>query len=119
MLDEITGPHGATRVNGALTDARRLLADTEAALRDRTLDAGAVSAAVSGTHEVISALTGLVQALMDHTPALVDRHGPDISTEVLADLRALHGCLTTGALLLAPTLEDLHVTGTEVPTPAG
>ena len=110
MLDETTKHDGAAQVNGALTDVRRLLADTEAALRNGTPDAREVTAVVTGTHEVTTALAGLVQAVMDHTPALVDRHGPEVSTEVLADLRALHGCLSTGALLLAPALDDLRVT---------
>jgi hypothetical protein len=117
MLDQTHSHDGAVLisgwVNGALTEARRLLADTETALRVGTPDADDVSAVVTGTHDLTTTLAGLVQALMDHMPTLATTHGQDVSSEILADLRALHGCLTTGALLLAPALDDLHVT---VPT---
>ncbi len=117
MLDETHIQDGATPANGApantLDDARRLLADAVTALHTGTPDVGDVAAVIIGTHEVTIALGALVAAVMDHTTILTDRHGSGISTEVLADLRALHGCLTTGALLLAPALDDLR------PNPAG
>ncbi|RJQ85492.1 hypothetical protein [Amycolatopsis panacis] len=124
MLDK-THPHdGATSANGGLIttlgDARRLLAHTVTALRTDAPDAVDIAAAIIGTHEVTTALADLVTAVMDHTTTLTDRHDPETSTEVLADLRALHGCLTTGALLLAPALDDLrpHPAGTK-PTKGG
>jgi hypothetical protein len=113
MREQVRSHDGAAKVNGALTKARRLLADTGAALRAGTPDADAISAAVTGAHDVTVTLAGFLQVVMDHAPALGNTHGHDVSREVLADLRAVHGCLTTGALLLAPALDDLHVT---VPT---
>jgi hypothetical protein len=37
-----------------------------------------------------------------------DRHDGHLLRELLADLQAMHGCLTTGPLLLAPARDDLH-----------
>jgi hypothetical protein len=73
-------------------------------------------AAVTGAHQVTTTLAGLVQSVMDHAPTTLRRHsgtngenangGEEMSKEVVADLRALHGCLTTGALLLEVAGED-------------
>ncbi|MFJ8819739.1 hypothetical protein [Amycolatopsis thermoflava] len=110
---------GGTRIDGALADARRRLADTATALRTGFPGAAEVSAVITGTHEVTTTLADLVQTLMDRTPALAERHGPQVSNEIHADLRALHGCLTTGALLLAPALDGLAGTNRDGKTPQG
>src|SRR5882757_3728877 len=77
--------------------------------RDRpvsgAVDAGEVRAVVAGTHTVTTARDRLVWTVMDHAPTLVGA-----TTEVLADLRALRGCLTTGGSVADPALEDLRVT---------
>ncbi|MCO1574589.1 hypothetical protein M8C13_02305 [Crossiella sp. SN42] len=109
MRDVAPRHDGAARVTGALAEARRQLTEAETALRAGTPDAGEVSAVVTGAHEVTSALASLVEAAMEHTPVLAGTHGAEVSTEVLADLRAVHRCLTTGTLLLAPALDDLHL----------
>ncbi|GAB3377847.1 MULTISPECIES: hypothetical protein [Amycolatopsis] len=101
-----------SRIGGALADARRRLADAATALRTGSPGAAEVSAVITGTHEIATTLADLVQTLMDHTATLAKQHGPQVSNEIHADLRALHGCLTTGALLLAPALDDLAGTGT-------
>ncbi|MFD4254844.1 hypothetical protein [Amycolatopsis thermoflava] len=100
-----------TCIGGTLTDARRRLADTANALRTGSPGAAEVSAVIIGTHELTTTLANLVQTLMDHTETLADHHGPQVGNEIHADLRALHGCLTTGALLLAPALDDLTANG--------
>ncbi|GAA3892645.1 hypothetical protein GCM10022243_67010 [Saccharothrix violaceirubra] len=122
MLDETHTQDGATPATGApahsaladtLADARRLLADAATALHTATPDARDVAAVITETRAVTTTLAGVVAAVMDHTTILADRHAPEIRTEILADLRALHGCLTTGALLLAPALDDLRATAAD------
>jgi hypothetical protein len=123
MLDEAHTQDGATSAPGtpanALGDARRLLAGAVTALHTDTPDVSSLAAVITGTHEVTTTLADLVAAVMDHTPTLADRHGPESTTEVLADLRALHGCLTTGALVLAPALDDLRASPANATTEKG
>jgi ABC-type transporter Mla subunit MlaD len=108
MLDRAQGlgdDPGALR--GALTEAEGLLAGAVSSLRSAQPDAAELSAAVNGTHQVVTTLADLVNTVIDHVPTLAETHGPEVGREVAADLRALHGCLTSGALLLSPALDDL------------
>jgi hypothetical protein len=94
-------------LNGALDGAQSLLADALTTLHTRAPDAEELSAAVSGTHRVITTLADVVEAVLEHAPTIAEGHGADVGKELAADLRALHGRLTSGALLLAPALDDL------------
>jgi hypothetical protein len=71
--------------------------------------------------QVTTALADLVATVMRQAPAALNSTHERVLHELLADLRATHGCLTTGPLLLAPARDDLQhlVTGTHHPGPAG
>jgi hypothetical protein len=100
MLDEMTTP-----TMPALADAHRRLDDAVTALRTGTPDVRQLSAAVTGTHDMITTLTDLVEVLIEHATTTLDR---EPGREVVADLKSLHSNLTAGALLLSPTLGDLR-----------
>lgn len=109
---------GDTREPAALADARRILDQVEHRLAGAVPTPTELRTAVEGVHQVTTALATLAQTLMDQFPkALADQ---TIAKEVVADLRAMHGCLTTSTLLLAPALDDLRgMTGLpEVTVPA-
>ncbi|SDI34860.1 hypothetical protein SAMN05192558_107257 [Actinokineospora alba] len=91
-------------ISEPLTDARRLLEQVEHSLEGAGTEG--LRAAVEGVHEVTRALAAVTAALMEQVPVGLDDQG--IAKEVVADLRAMHGCLTTSTLLLAPALEDLR-----------
>lgn len=66
-------------------------------------------AAVEGVHRITGALSELVDTLTDIAPGAFGRNGHrDIGDELLRDLRAARGCLTTTSLLVAPAVDDLH-----------
>lgn len=101
--------HRSDRVEHALAHAREQVERTHRAL-DGTLDPRLAYAAVEGVHHLASAVAGLVGALMEQVPAMAAEYDTDPASarELVADLRAMHGCLTTGVLLLDPALEDLR-----------
>ncbi|HEX5116027.1 MAG TPA: hypothetical protein VFW65_12585 [Pseudonocardiaceae bacterium] len=112
----VSGP-GAVRAQ--LDQAHEHLAAADRVLTARVPDPVALHAAVDGAIRLANALAGLVTTVMRQAPAGLDhRADPDaagtgaqtgpILHELLADLRAMHGCLTTGPLLLAPARDDLH-----------
>ncbi|HEU5472356.1 MAG TPA: hypothetical protein VFV67_17020 [Actinophytocola sp.] len=98
---------GEAALTDALDAAQSLLADALTTLHTGTPDADELSEAVCGTHRVITTLADVVEAVLEHAPTIAEGHGPDVGKELAADLRALHGRLTSGALLLAPALDDL------------
>ncbi|WP_216208703.1 hypothetical protein [Amycolatopsis aidingensis] len=102
--------HDGARLRVALDEARRLVDYTGREVTTSAPGPVAAHAVVEGVHHLASALAGLVNALIERVPAAVAGSGRDehAANEVVADLRAMHGCLTTGVLLLEPTLDDLH-----------
>ncbi|WP_436499705.1 hypothetical protein [Actinokineospora sp. HUAS TT18] len=95
-------------VRERLDQARDHLAAAERSLTERPPGLTDLHATVDGAMQVTTALADLVATLMRQAPdALAHISGP-VLNELLADLRATHGCLTTGPLLLAPAREDLH-----------
>ena len=75
----------------------------------RTSDIDHLRTVAEGVQKVATALTGLVDALAERSPAAVARAGhADIVEELVRDLRAARGCLTTAGLLLAPAVSDLR-----------
>lgn len=116
----VSGP-GAVRAQ--LDHAREHLAAADRVLTARVPDPVALHAAVDGAIRLANALAGLVTTVMRQAPAGLDHraghsaspdaagtgaHTGSILDELLADLRAMHGCLTTGPLLLAPARDDLY-----------
>jgi hypothetical protein len=98
-------------VEPALVEARRLLERVQHALTADRPAPHLVHGVVEGTHQLTTALSDLVTTLIDRAPtALAATDGADghLAKELVADLRAMNGCLTTGALLLAPALDDLR-----------
>ncbi|KMS91491.1 hypothetical protein [Prauserella rugosa] len=64
--------------------------------------------AVRGAVATSTALADLVTTLIRQAPRTLGHTHPQTLDELLADLRAMHGCLITGTLLLAPACDDLH-----------
>lgn len=103
------GGSGSAPGGGPLERARQHVERLSETLEHTVDDARAAHATVAGVYDVVDALAGLVGVLMERVPAVVPvgEDSYEVSREAVADLRALHGCLTTGALLLEPALEDL------------
>lgn len=103
-------------VRERLDQALEQLAAAERVLTARVPDPAALYAAVDGAIRLADALAYLVTTVIRQAPAGLDPGtDPDsgantcpVLDELLADLRAMHGCLMTGPLLLAPARDDLH-----------
>ena len=95
-------------VGERLDQASEYLAAAERLLTERAPGPAELHTAVDGAMRVSTALADLVATMIRQAPATLDRSGGPVLKELLADLRAVHGCLTTGPLLLAPAREDLH-----------
>jgi hypothetical protein len=121
VTDSTTATNTATgTVRERLDQAHGHLAAAERVLTARVPDPAALHAAVDGAIRLANALADLVTTVMRQAPAGLDHgtypntdpsSGADtgpILAELLADLRAMHGCLTTGPLLLAPARDDLY-----------
>lgn len=104
-------PDSSGLVRAELDHAQQCVELARQGLAAQPTAAVTLHAAVDGVHRVAGALAGLVGALMDQLPAGIDgdsEHARAAAREVVADLHALHGCLTAGTLLLEPALEDLR-----------
>lgn len=102
--------HGPVTVHERLDQASDNLAAAQGVLTTQAPEPAELYGAVDGAIRLANSLAELVTTVMRQAPATLDHDpsaGPIIS-ELLADLRAMHGCLTTGALLLAPARDDLH-----------
>jgi hypothetical protein len=110
---------GAT-VSGQLEHARDQVTEAEQMLTERAPELGELHAAVDGAMQVTTALADLVATVMRQAPAALNPTHAQVLQELLADLRATHGRLTTAPLLLAPARDDLHhlITGNHHPGPA-
>lgn len=95
-------------VHERLEQAHDQLTAAAACLATRTPAPAELHAAVDGAMRISTALADLVTTMMHQAPAALDDTSGPVLTELLADLRAMHGCLTTGPLLLAPARDDLH-----------
>ena len=105
-------------VGAPLGHACRLLCDAERTLGTRPPTLAQLYAGVDGAIEVATALAELVSTVIRQAPAALDTNPePQVLRELLADLRAMHGCLTTGTLLLAPARDDLRQSLTADPDP--
>lgn len=100
------------RAAGALRErldqAHEHLAAADRVLAARVPGPIELHAAVDGAIALSTALASLVTTVMRQAPAALDHHSGPALNELLADLRAMHGCLTTGTVLLAPGRDDLH-----------
>lgn len=100
--------NGIAPVNGQLEQARHHLTAATQRLTSRTPALGELSAAVDGAMQVTHTLAELVSTVLRQAPAILEGTHQRVLDELQADLRAMHGCLTTGPLLLAPARDDLH-----------
>ncbi|WP_158895541.1 hypothetical protein [Amycolatopsis anabasis] len=94
-----------------VAETRHLLDHARDAVATATPGLNGLHTAVEGTHKVAAALAALVATVIDAAPAaLTARDGDDghLARELVADLRATHGCLTTACLLIGPALDDLR-----------
>ncbi|WP_158886903.1 hypothetical protein [Amycolatopsis anabasis] len=95
-------------VAAELHRAHRSLQDAHDRLRVADLDVEALHAALADTLRVTTTLSAITDELADQAPAVLDepaRH--EVLGDLLADLKALRGCLTTGVALVEPALDDL------------
>ncbi|KAA9157746.1 hypothetical protein FPZ12_024195 [Amycolatopsis acidicola] len=95
-------------VHERLEQAHDHLAAAEKCLATRTPGPVELHAAVDAAMRIGTALADLVATVMHQAPAALDHRSDAVLTELVADLRAMHGCLTTGPLLLAPARDDLR-----------
>jgi hypothetical protein len=103
--DRMRGP-GAVRE--CLDQAHEHVAAAQRDLPARVPDPAELHAAIDGALRISTALADLVAAVMRQAPASLDHSSGPMLHELLADLHAIHGCLTTGAVLLAPGRDDLR-----------
>lgn len=99
----------AVELSTRMTNACRQLEHAIAELNDNDAPTPEdMHAAVDGAINATVALAELVNAIRAKAPAAL-RSEPDpfLVRELQADLHAMHGCLTTAPLLLAPSREDL------------
>lgn len=85
--------------------ARDHVAGAGRELTARPPDLAELYAAVDGVVQVSNAVAELVSTVVRAAPAVLA--DPVTLKELLADLRAAHGSLTTAPLLLAPARDDL------------
>ncbi|OLT00593.1 hypothetical protein BJF90_34765 [Pseudonocardia sp. CNS-004] len=108
------GSDTVTDVDGieqCLDQARDAVTAAASTLGARVPSLTELHAAAEGAIQVSTALADLVAIMMRQAPGVLDRAHQGVLNEVLADLRAVHGCLTTGPLLLAPARDALHLLG--------
>jgi hypothetical protein len=98
-------------IDRRLDQARDAVTAAASALGARVPSLAELHAAAEGAIQVSTALADLVATMMRQAPGALDRAHQGALNEVLADLRAVHGCLTTGPLLLAPARDALHLLG--------
>ncbi|MFD4254869.1 hypothetical protein [Amycolatopsis thermoflava] len=91
-----------------LQQARDQLTAAEETLTISTPTPADLHTAVDGTMQISAALAALVQTVMRQAPTALDHTNEALLHELLADLRAMHGCLITGHKLLAPAHDDLQ-----------
>ncbi|WP_024876743.1 hypothetical protein [Saccharomonospora piscinae] len=109
-------PSGGRDAGVAVRRAEESFRSACAALTRQEPDARALRAAVRGTarltHTLATTIDSLVEAVRSSPRAVGDEHTTD---DLLADLRALRHCLTAGAAVIDPALDDLRdATGGEV-----
>lgn len=95
------------RARGAVDDAHHAMDQVHKALHSRPMRPGELREAVAATVAVVEALSTVVGHLMLHAPVALAGHDGMVG-EVVADLRALRGCLITGARLAEPALDGLR-----------
>jgi len=71
-------------------------------------DLDTLATAVEDIHRLTTMLADLVDLLTEHAPRAFDGDGDHIRDELVRDLNATHGCLTTAGLLIAPAVDDLR-----------
>lgn len=79
-------------------------------IADESLCPESAHAAVAGVHQLANTFAQLVGLLQQQLPSAVATSADTkiAAEELRADLRSLHGCVTTGMRLLEPALDDLH-----------
>lgn len=91
-----------------LAQARDHVASAARTLDLDTSAIGELHAGVDGAMQVCTALADLITTLAGKAPLLLAQTHQKTLDELQADLRAMHGCLTTGRRLLDPARADLH-----------
>jgi hypothetical protein len=100
-------PDADTTLVTRLDRARQRLAEAHTVLATRPPTPRDLYAVVDGTIHVTTELAELVATVMRQAPAALADDHQGLLGEVLADLHATHGCLTTAPLTLAPARDDL------------
>lgn len=109
MTVTMSTPLASASPRDSLEAATRLIKDVSGDIAGRATDAALFGEALTGVHRVVGTLTELVRAMMDRAPGAFDGDGYRIiGDELVRDLRAMHGCLTTAGLLVEPAVNDLR-----------
>lgn len=89
-------------------------------LDDHPADPAGLTAAVLGTVQLTRRLATIVDRLILAAPITLEPHGrDDLAADLLSDLRALRGCLVTGATLVDPIIDELQdLAGGSSPRPS-
>lgn len=96
------------RAPGSFEDARRLLEDAAGKITESSSDLAQLQREVAGVHQVVTALGSVVETVMNKaSPAFGGNGERQPGREIMLDLRAVHGCLASARLLIAPALDDL------------
>lgn len=95
------------RTGDALAAAARTVERAAETIAGDGVDRDGLRVTVEGAHNITEALAELVATLLDRIPAgFIDQQ--TAADDLCADLRAVHGCLTSGARLLDPAVDDLR-----------
>ncbi|PRX48193.1 hypothetical protein B0I33_1047 [Prauserella shujinwangii] len=94
-------------VADAVAEAERALARLQRELDSQDGDVAALREGIGGTVRLTRALAATVDRLALYAPTTMA--DAEVVPDVVADLRSLRGCLTTGAALVDPALEDVNV----------
>lgn len=107
----MTTQNAPSAAGPVLESARRSLDRAHEALADQSLSPASAHTTVTAVHQLTNAMAGVVNLLQEQLPAAVvasEAQTERAANELRADLRSLHGCLTTGMRLLEPALTDLR-----------
>lgn len=109
VMDAVSGQQPRSVLGGWLESARAQLDQVSDVLGREAPEPATVETAVGGVISVTTGLADLVATLLRQAPAgLAGQADARLVAELAADLQALHGCMVTGPLLLAPARDDLE-----------
>ncbi|ASR34601.1 hypothetical protein BAY61_05940 [Prauserella marina] len=101
----------------AVANAALELQRARSALESGDGDLRALHEAVKGAARLTRSLAATVDRLVRYTPGTVENR--KVARDLVADLRALRSCLTAGAALIDPAVDDLRDLADSAGSPTG